>query len=396
MVKSSPLICHPVPGAGPRPADGRATEQGHMPQLPLTGSAEATLTALADALDQIDIGILLLDRDMRVRFFNRRQMEMFGFQPELLPPGVTFRDLLDITRANPRLAMPAADIPAWHDRRYAEVRAGTTAPSHIDLKDGSRLLFACKACPDGGRILTYADVSRELRLEELQVMEQVNAELRFNNETMEDHAAQMASLAEATDENARRVDEAKQALEREMVERLVLEARLRRMATTDGLTGALNRAGFLALSQTELDRWVEVDRGMALMMLDVDHFKAINDRYGHAGGDIALQHLVNVLGGRTRRGDLLGRLGGEEFAILLPSIAPEEAERLAERLVAQIAASPVAFGGRSIEMTVSVGLTMATRMDRSIDRIIGRADDALYRAKEGGRNRVVKDVSAAA
>ena len=217
--------------------------------------------------------------------------------------------------------MFAEDLPAYFEKREAEVRAGTILPTHIDLQDGSRLLFACKVCPDGGRILTYTDVSRELRMEQLHAMEQINAELRFHNETMEDHAARLASLAEATDESARKVEEAKQALEREMVERRQLEARLRQMATTDGLTGTMNRSGFLALSQTELDQRIDADRGMALMMLDVDHFKSINDRYGHAGGDQALKHLVTTLSSRTRRGDLLGRLGGEEFAILLPGVA---------------------------------------------------------------------------
>jgi diguanylate cyclase (GGDEF)-like protein len=158
----------------------------------------------------------------------------------------------------------------------------------------------------------------------------------------------------------------------------------------------LNRSGFLALSQAELDRKADADRGMALMMLDVDHFKMINDRYGHAGGDLALQHLVGALGSRIRRGDLLGRLGGEEFAVLLPAVMPAEAERLAQRLVAHIAASPVQYGSRVIEMTISIGLTMATGADRSIERVIARADDALYRAKESGRNRVVKDAAAEA
>jgi diguanylate cyclase (GGDEF)-like protein len=363
-----------------------------MSQFLIAEPAEAALTALAEALDQVDIGILLLDRDLRIRFCNRRQVEIFGFPIGLLTPGMTFHELMSMNRANSRIAVPAEDLPAYHEKREAAVRAGTIPPTHIDLKDGSRLLFACKACPDGGRILTYADVSRELRVEELHAMEQINAELRFNNETMEDHAAQLASLAEATDESARKVEEAKRALEREMVERRQLEARLRQMATTDGLTGALNRSGFLALSQTELDQRTDADRGMALMMLDVDHFKSINDRYGHAGGDQALKHLVSTLGKRIRRGDLLGRLGGEEFAILLPAVAAAEAERLAERLVAHIAASPVNYGGRLIQMTISIGLTMMNGADRSIERIIARADDALYRAKESGRNRVVKDV----
>jgi diguanylate cyclase (GGDEF)-like protein len=360
----------------------------------ITEPAEVILTALAGALDQVDIGILLLDRDLRIRFCNRRQREIFGFPIELLTPGMTFREMLYQTRATSRITAPAEDLPADHDMREAEVRAGTILPTHIDLNDGTRLLFACKACPDGGRILTFVDVSRELRVEELDAMEQINAELRFNNETMEDHAAQLASLAEATDESARRVEEAKQALEREMIERRQLEARLRRMASTDGLTGALNRSGFLALSQSELDQRADEDSSMALMMLDVDHFKAINDRHGHAGGDLALRHLVTALGSRIRRGDLLGRLGGEEFAILLPAVAPPEAARLAERLVAHIAASPVTYGPGVIEMTISVGLTMTNATDRSIERVIARADDALYRAKESGRNRVVKDIAA--
>lgn len=363
-----------------------------MSHFLLAEPAEAALTALAEALDQVDIGILVLDRDLRIRFVNRRQLDMFDFPPELLTPGLSFSDLLELTRPGSRLAVAAADLPAYHRRRVAEVQAGAVTPTHIDLNDGGRLLFACKMCPDGGRILTFADVSREVRPEALQAMEEINAELRFNNETMADHAAQLASLAEATDESARRVEEAKQALEREMVERRQLEAKLRRMATTDGLTGALNRAGFLALSQTELEQRSEGVRGIALMMLDVDHFKWINDRFGHAGGDLALQHLVNALAGRTRRGDLLGRLGGEEFAILLPAITAAEAARLAERLVAHIAASPVAFGERLIKMTISIGLTMVAATDRSIERVIARADEALYHAKETGRNRVVKDL----
>jgi diguanylate cyclase (GGDEF)-like protein len=367
-----------------------------MSQFLIAESAEAALTALAEALDQVDVGILLLDRDLRIRFFNRRQIEMFAFPADVLTPGMSFRDMLDLTTTNSRLALPAEGLPAWHARCEAEVRAGTAGPTHIDLNDGTRLLFACKTCPDGGRILTYTDLSRELLGDELRAMEQINAELRFNNETMEDHAAQLASLAEATDESARKIEEAKQALEREMVERRQLEVRLREMATTDGLTGALNRSGFLALTQNELERRADPDRGMALMMIDVDHFKAINDRFGHAGGDLALQHLVTTLGGRIRRGDLLGRLGGEEFAILLPGVAMPEAERLAERLVTHIAASPVSYGGKVIEMTISIGLTMATAVDSSIERVIARADDALYRAKKSGRNRVEKDVPAEA
>jgi diguanylate cyclase (GGDEF)-like protein len=362
-----------------------------MPQFAISEPEDAALTALTEALDQVDIGILLLDRNLRARFLNRRQIEILDLPPDTPRAGAAFRDLLIRAGAKFWFAVPRGEVGDRLDQLEDAVRAGSTPPDHIDLADGSRLLFACKACPDGGRILTYTDVSRESRPEALLAMEQINAELRFNNETMEDHAAHLASLAEETDESARRVAEAKRELEREVQERRLLEARLREMATTDGLTGALNRSGFLALAQNELDKAPAQDRGMALMMLDVDHFKAINDRYGHAGGDRALKHLVTLLGARTRRSDLLGRLGGEEFAILLPGIVPEEAERRAERLVADVAASPAQFADTAIDMTVSIGLTFVTLTDHSVEHVIARADDALYRAKRGGRNRVVKD-----
>jgi len=362
-----------------------------MPQFLISEPAESFLISLTESLDEVDIGIMLLDRDLRIRFLNRRHAQILGVPLEAWRCGATFRDVLDQAASRFWFAVPPEHVSQCLDQLEQAVRSGSVMPAHIDVADGSRLLFACKICPDGGRILTYADVSRELRQEELLAMEQINAELRFNNETMEDHAAHLASLAEATDESIRKVEEAKRELEREILERRQLEARLREMATTDGLTGALNRSGFLALAQAELDREPSPGRGLALMMLDVDHFKSINDRYGHAGGDLALKHLVTLLGGRTRRTDLLGRLGGEEFAILLPEIIPDEAERMAQRLVTHVAEHPVAFESQSIQMTVSIGLTVVTGPDRSIEHILARADDALYRAKRGGRNRVVKD-----
>jgi diguanylate cyclase (GGDEF)-like protein len=359
-----------------------------MPQFPLGEAPGEVLNSLAEALDQADIGIMLLDRDLRVRFVNRRQIELFGLPPALLAARPNFRDFLDHAAARSGFAVPAADIPEYIERREAAVRAGPIPPVHIDFIDGRRLRLACGTCAGGGRILTYTDISLEARPEMLDALAQINADLRFSNEMMEDHAAQLATLAEATDESAHKIEAAKQELEREIIERRELEARLRWMATTDGLTGALNRSGFMTLSQTALER---DGGGLALMMLDVDHFKSINDRYGHAGGDLALRHLVNLVGGQIRRGDLLGRLGGEEFAVLLPAIAIKEARTIAERLVSLVASSPVTFGDTSIGMTVSIGIAVATSADCSIEQVIARADDALYRAKGSGRNRVVLD-----
>jgi two-component system cell cycle response regulator len=137
-----------------------------------------------------------------------------------------------------------------------------------------------------------------------------------------------------------------------------------------------------------MERAGQFDHGVVVLMLDVDHFKAINDRYGHAGGDLALQHLIATLRSGIRDGDLLGRLGGEEFGIVLPTASTKSAGELAERLRSRIAASRLPFGGRVIEMTISIGMSSRLDTDRSIEQVTARADAALYRAKGEGRNRV--------
>jgi diguanylate cyclase (GGDEF)-like protein len=271
------------------------------------------------------------------------------------------------------------------------VRAGSVAPTVISLGDGRRLLIHCAMCPDGGRLLTYSDISRELHREARAAVDGMTAEMRFSNEMLEQQAASLASLAEETDENVRKSEEARLALEFEVGERRKLEAQLRIMATTDGLTGALNRSEFLALGKVAVERQRKPGQSLAVLMVDVDHFKAINDRFGHAGGDHALRHLVNSLREEIRSSDLLGRLGGEEFAVLLAGALPEAAGQVAERLRSRVAGASLAYQGRLIEMTVSIGLAIRDKMDRNIEQIMARADAALYRAKADGRNRVAED-----
>ena len=127
---------------------------------------------------------------------------------------------------------------------------------------------------------------------------------------------------------------------------------------------------------------------MAVLMIDIDHFKAINDRFGHPVGDLALQHVASQLRAGVRRVDLIGRLGGEEFAIVLPAVTAEAALDVAERLRAGIAANPLRLDAERIGISISVGLAIAGDADDSVEQVIGRADALLYQAKERGRNRV--------
>ncbi len=175
---------------------------------------------------------------------------------------------------------------------------------------------------------------------------------------------------------------------RDETERHAQEQELRRLATTDPLTGLANRRHFLQQLVREMERFRRYARPAALLMLDLDHFKQVNDRYGHVSGDRVLQHFATIAQQTLRKVDLLGRLGGEEFAALLPGTEVEGARRLAERLRQTLADSPAAGETGEIGFTVSVGLTPFAAADRTTDTILARVDRALYRAKERGRNRV--------
>jgi diguanylate cyclase (GGDEF)-like protein len=368
-----------------------------MPHFLIVEPTETMLQTLADALHRVDIGIILLNRDMRARFINRRQTELFELSPALLATGPHFRDMLAYAAAKSWFAVPPEQLAEYVDQRVAAVLAGSIAPTRINLADGRQLLFSCRDCPDGGRVLTYADISHELKREAEDATDHMRAELRFNTETLEDQGAYLATLAEAADESAKAVEVARLELETEITERRHLETELRRLATTDGLTGVLNRSAFMAAGQHAMEQFGEragqFGNGFAVLMIDVDHFKAVNDQFGHAGGDLALQHLVATLRSGIRDNDLLGRLGGEEFGIVLTGASAAVADEVAQRLRSRVEAGQLKFDEKMIGMTISAGLAMRLDLDRTIDQIIARADAALYQAKHRGRNRVVVHAS---
>lgn len=174
-------------------------------------------------------------------------------------------------------------------------------------------------------------------------------------------------------------------------ERQELARRLQLLASTDSLTGAHNRRHFLHLLEQELARYQRYREPAALLMLDLDHFKQVNDQFGHAAGDSVLKAFTASAQQMLRRSDHLGRLGGEEFAILLPDTEANGAYELAERLRQMIADNPVTCAEGSIRYSVSIGIAHFQHDDHTADTLLARADHALYRAKHGGRNRVEQD-----
>lgn len=173
--------------------------------------------------------------------------------------------------------------------------------------------------------------------------------------------------------------------------RKAMEAELTRLATTDALTGIANRRYFMVQAETELARVQRFGQVAAVMMLDLDFFKKINDTYGHAVGDAVLVAFAGVMRHAVRKVDYLGRLGGEEFAILLPGSSLDDAGKLAERLGKATALQTVTAEGHEISVTVSIGIARMLATDSSPDLALARADAALYRAKAAGRNCVMAD-----
>jgi diguanylate cyclase (GGDEF)-like protein len=166
------------------------------------------------------------------------------------------------------------------------------------------------------------------------------------------------------------------------------EHRHKTMALVDPLTGIANRRAFLQDGEAELKRQAADPRPIAVMLLDLDNFKSINDRFGHAIGDRVLQRFATGAGNCMRRADLFGRLGGEEFAAVLVDTTREKAMAVAEQIRSSFASASDEVDGRPVVATVSIGIVISYDAVLDISALLAQADHALYRAKDNGRNRI--------
>ncbi len=176
---------------------------------------------------------------------------------------------------------------------------------------------------------------------------------------------------------------------RDITNRKRMEEELLLLATTDPLTGASNRRHFIEQATFELQRSRRYGSQMAIIMLDIDHFKKINDNYGHSVGDEVLKRLVDCCHQELRTTDIFGRFGGEEFAAILVETDKKSTIKICERLLQEIAKLRIRTAQEHVSVTVSLGFTMHSADDVSIDPLLKRADDALYKAKNFGRNQIV-------
>jgi len=204
-------------------------------------------------------------------------------------------------------------------------------------------------------------------------------------ELLEYFAAQAAIAIE----NAMLNEDLEARVEARTAELARTNAKLKEMAITDPLTRVFNRRHFFELAQQELARAQRYGQPLSAIMLDLDHFKQINDHYGHMAGDHVLQAVVQLVRDNIREVDILGRYGGEEFAILMPNTALPGTLDIAQRVCMTIASQSVQVDDETIPVTTSLGVvSLVDAKDINVEMLLDKADQALYAAKQAGRNRV--------
>lgn len=288
------------------------------------------LEMLRNALDNIGEGVLLLDTDLKVQFLNRAMRDYWRLTPEQVAQRPSYADM--IANGPHAHSLPPEERAAFFAGRVEVIRSADPPIRDAISADGRHVRVNCSVTANDGRLVTYCDITDLVK----------NAQL------------------------------------------------LEKLATVDSMTGLYNRRHFMTLAEAEWGRFQRYQRPLSLLAIDIDHFKSVNDRYGHAVGDEAIVSVANACQQSKRASDVAGRLGGEEFFMLLPETDLAQAAVVAERLREKVAAHFLQVHKVRFNVTVSIGLAEASISMAGIDVLLRAADQALYAAKGDGRNRVVQ------
>ena len=288
------------------------------------------LSALREIVDVLNVGIVVLDKDGQVSFMNRAFRYFWRVPDHMVTSDLSFVELMRHGRGMKAYAITHERAEDYLLKQMDVIHGGEDRPLQMRLANGGMIQFRCRTLPNGGHLLSYGNVS-EL------------------------------------------------AKEADMLERL---------ACLDGMTGLNNRRHFLALADMEWSRVKRYGRPLAALMLDIDFFKSVNDRYGHPAGDEVIKAVADILQKQKRSSDIAGRMGGEEFALLLPEASLESAAAAGDRLRRLVADRPIDVGDDHLQITISVGAAACHGETCDIEQLLKEADMALYQAKRSGRNRV--------
>jgi diguanylate cyclase (GGDEF)-like protein len=358
---------------------------GLQEAAPVGGFVWQTEHRLIHALDRLPSGVILVDPADKVLHLNGTCKSFLPTLRDELKLGAVVSELIReaVRRGDIRAELAVID-------RWLEDRAALEPPSlTLRLRDDRWLKLESRPTFDQGAVLTLIDVT-EFKRREVWLTE-LHDRLAGEGEDLKVFARHLATAKAEATEALRKAEQANAALAHEIAERKLLEERLWILANTDPLTGALNRRRFLELLEGDARKPGGKPASLAVLMLDLDYFKMINDRFGHSTGDEALRHFTELAKGVLRDRDHFARLGGEEFAALLPGTPLDAALAVAERIRASTAdAGFKDENGVDVPLSVSIGVTELPADDPRPLAVLNRADKALYLTKKSGRNRVAK------
>lgn len=289
--------------------------------------------------DLSDNGIALLDAENRFLYYNQTMAQMFGFAGRSMVCK-THQELMTWMYTHQR-GVYITNWPTledWLGYVQGKLRSSPFRSFEIDLVDGRWILMTEQICPGGELVMFCSDMSHQKENE--------------------------LALRKAHDD-------------------------IERLALTDDLTDVPNRRNFMQQLEQELSKTTRNQRPLCLAMLDLDHFKRVNDGFGHASGDAVLQHFAHFLRQHIRLGDVVGRLGGEEFAVMLPDTQVKDALHVLNRVVELLRLERLDYVAPDFSYAFSGGLVQRCNQTINASALLALADKALYQAKARGRDRMV-------
>ncbi|MCB1490335.1 MAG: sensor domain-containing diguanylate cyclase [Rhodobiaceae bacterium] len=345
------------------PLDGAAVDRGAI----LEACTDGVIVLDADSGDERD------DYCMRIAWANAQFKAMTGLDPdepiEGKPLSQIFKGALSATEWNLQ-------------RTRAQRQCGAVFDMRVTVA-GVRRVLRCRSALVGGRIaMVFTDISDTWR--ETNEARAGQAKLIHENETLHQQASELAALAHS-------LDNSRQSLTEEVERRIHAETRQKELAYTDMLTGVMNRRALFEGGEALIERAKAEVTPVSVVIADIDHFKGINDTWGHAAGDAVIVAFSIALHAAAGSRDIFARLGGDEFVFVVADRSLQASLALVEMLRDQVNGLAVPFGDRAITLTASFGVATLAREDDTMDTILMRADAALYDAKAAGRDRIAVD-----
>lgn len=324
---------------------------------------------LTDALNSMQEALVVYGEDGCLLVCNQAFLNMYGYTEQEATPGTHFKILgeIDIRQGNVVIEDEEGED---YLKRKAAYRQALKGSFTVKLQDGRWIRTTDRPMPDGGFVSVHVDIT-ELKL----AQEKTSAAETQARQHQSELADLNQNLEKQVIERTRELEEAKKIAESQ--------------ARTDPLTGFNNRRAFFEAANVIHESACRFSRPYSIMMIDIDDFKTVNDEHGHMAGDLVIKDLARSIEKAVRRSDTAGRIGGDEFAAILPETSAQDVKILADRLRKSCADKIKTLEGKKLLFSVSIGIAEHRSDDTAIDQVMSRADNALYQAKEEGRNSIV-------